>query len=401
LTLSGKHVLLIVSGGIAAYKAAELTRRLQDAGADVQVVMTAAAQQFITSMTLAALSGKPVATDLFAAQTGGAGHIQLARQADLVLVAPATANVVGNLANGLADDLASAILLATDRPVLLAPAMNPSMWANPAVRRNVERLRADGAHLIGPESGAMAEPGETGIGRMAESPAIIEALAALLAPAAVPLAGRRAIVTSGPTREPLDPIRYITNRSSGRQGHAIAASLARLGAEVHLVSGPVDIPAPPGVTVHPVESALEMADCVEGLLPADVAIFAAAVGDWRAESVASGKIKKQGGAPPVLRLVENPDILATVGHASNRPQLVIGFAAETSDLIANARTKLERKRADLIVANDVGAHAMGGATNRVTIVSAEGIEPWPELDKQQVADRLAQLVVDRIAIGSS
>jgi phosphopantothenoylcysteine decarboxylase/phosphopantothenate--cysteine ligase len=397
LTLSGRHVLLIVSGGIAAYKAAELTRRLQDAGAGIRVVLTAAAQQFVTPMTLAALSGKPVSTDLFDAEAGGAGHIQLARQADLILVAPATADLIGKLANGLADDLASAILLATDRPVLLAPAMNPTMWANPAVRRNVERLRTDGVHLVGPASGAMAEPGETGIGRMAEPPAIIEALVAMLAPAATPLAGRRAIVTSGPTREPLDPIRYITNRSSGRQGHAIAASLARLGAEVHLVSGPVDILAPAGVTVHPVESALQMAACVEGLLPADVAIFAAAVGDWRAESVATGKIKKQGGAPPTLRLVENPDILATVGHAPNRPRLVIGFAAETSDLVANARLKLERKGADLIVANDVGTHAMGGATNRVTIISSAGAEPWPELDKQETADRLAGLVVTRLA----
>ncbi len=393
--LAGREILVLVGGGIAAYKAAELTRRLQDAGGRVRVAMTAAAQQFITPLTLAALSGRPVATDLFEAESGGAGHIRLAREADAVIVAPATADLIGKRANGLADDLVSAILLATDRPVLLAPAMNPSMWTNPSVRRNVERLIEDGLRLVGPDSGSMAERGESGVGRMAEPMAIVEAVTQLLAPAAGPLRGKRLLVTSGPTREPIDPIRFITNRSSGKQGHAIAASLAALGAEVHLVSGPVEIADPAGVIVHRVESALEMEATVRSLLPVDGAIFAAAVGDWRVEQVATGKLKKQG-APPTLALVENPDILAGVGNGTPRPRLVVGFAAETDDVLANAQGKLMRKGADFIVANDVRAFGMGGSRNQVTIVSREGADTWPPLDKAEVADSLARFVAEQL-----
>jgi len=395
MSLSGRTILILVGGGIAAYKIAELVRRLRDRGARVRCAMTAAAQQFITPLTLATLSGEAVATDLFDAETAGAGHIQLARDCDVIVVAPATADLIAKRANGHTDDLVSAILLAAEKPVLFAPAMNPSMWGNPAVARNVATLRGDGIALVGPESGSMAERAESGTGRMSEPAQIIAAIEALLAPIAGPLAGKRVLVTSGPTREAIDPIRFMSNHSSGQQGHAIAAALARLGAEVHLVSGPVTIADPTGVTVHRVESARDMAAEVEALLPVDAAIFAAAVGDWRMDEVATGKLKKQG-APPVLKLVENPDILATVGHHAKRPRLVIGFAAETSDLLVNARGKLERKGADLIVANDVGTHAMGGARNRVTIVTTDGAEPWPELDKHAVAERLAALVTERL-----
>ncbi len=397
MSLDGKSILILVGGGIAAYKIPELVRRLRDQGARVRCAMTGAAQQFVTSMTLATVTGEPVATDLFAAESTGAGHIRLARDCDAILVAPATADLIAKRANGHADDLVSAILLAADRPVLIAPAMNPSMWANLAVARNVSTLRADGLAFVGPAEGAMAEK-ESGTGRLSEPAEIIAALDALLAHAG-PLSGRRVLVTSGPTREPIDPIRFISNHSSGQQGHAIAAALAALGAEVHLVSGPVSIPDPRGVTLHRIETARDMAAAVDALLPVDAAIFAAAVGDWRVADVATGKLKKSGGAPPALALVENPDILATTGHSPKRPRLVIGFAAETSDLLANARGKLERKRADLIVANDVSTHAMGGARNRVTIVSADGAEPWPELDKLEVADRLARLVAERLARG--
>lgn len=398
MSLTGKHILVLVGGGIAAYKVPELVRRLRDAGATVRCAMTAAAQHFVTGFTLATVSGQSVPTDLFEADRDPeTGHIRLARDADLILVAPATANLMAKLAAGIADDLLTTTLLATTRPVLLAPAMNPTMWSNPATQRNRAQLAADGVRFVGPEAGAMAERDESGIGRMATPEAIIAAIVAAIAPAGRPLAGRRVVVTSGPTREAIDPIRFISNHSSGRQGHAIAAALAALGAEVHLVTGPVQLPDPAGVVAHHVESALDMAAAVDRLLPADAAIFAAAVGDWRVADMATGKLKKTGGAPPELRLVENPDILATTGHSARRPRLVIGFAAETSDLIANARAKLARKGADLIVANDVGEYAMGGARNRVTIVSAEGTDPWPELDKDQVAERLARLVADRLA----
>ena len=398
MSLTGKHVLILVGGGIAAYKIPELVRRLRDRGAEVRCAITSAAQHFVTPFTLATVTGAAVPTDLFEADRDPeTGHIRLARDADLVLVAPATADLMAKRAAGLAGDLVSTILVATDRPVLMAPAMNPTMWSNPATRRNHACLLEDGVHFVGPESGAMAERDEAGIGRMADPQAIIAAIEALLAPAERPLAGRRILVTSGPTREAIDPIRFISNHSSGRQGHAIAAALAGLGAEVHLVTGPVQLPDPPGVAIHRVESALEMAAAVDGLLPADAAIFAAAVGDWRLAEVAPGKLKKTGGAPPALQLVENPDILAGVGNGDRRPRLVIGFAAETSDLIANARGKLARKGADLIVANDVGEFAMGGARNRVSIVSADAVEAWPELGKDEVAARLARLVADRLA----
>ncbi len=398
MSLTGKHILVLVGGGIAAYKVPELVRRLRDAGATVRCAMTAAAQHFVTGFTLATVSGQSVPTDLFEADRDPeTGHIRLARDADLILVAPATANLMAKLAAGIADDLLTTTLLATTRPVLLAPAMNPTMWSNPATQRNRAQLAADGVRFVGPEAGAMAERDESGIGRMATPEAIIAAIVAAIAPAGRPLAGRRVVVTSGPTREAIDPIRFISNHSSGRQGHAIATALAALGAEVHLVTGPVQLPDPAGVVAHHVESALDMAAAVDRLLPADAAIFAAAVGDWRVADLATGKLKKTGGAPPELRLVENPDILATTGHSARRPRLVIGFAAETSDLFANARAKLARKGADLIVANDVGEYAMGGARNRVTIVSAEGTDPWPELDKDQVAERLARLVADRLA----
>lgn len=397
MSLTGKHILILVGGGIAAYKIPELVRRLRDAGAHVRCAMTAAAQYFVTPFTLATVTGEPVPTDLFEAdRNSSTGHIRLARDADLILVAPATADLMAKRANGLADDLVSTVLIATNRPVLMAPAMNPTMWTNPATQRNHAQLAADGIRFVGPEVGAMAERDESGTGRMADIPAIIAAIATILVPAR-PLTGRRILVTSGPTREAIDPIRFISNRSSGRQGHAIAVALAALGAEVHLVTGPVQLPNPPGVTAHHVESALDMQAAVERLLPADAAIFAAAVGDWRIAEVATGKLKKTGDVPPELRLIENPDIIAGVGNGPNRPRLVIGFAAETSDLLANAEGKLRRKGADLIVANDVGEFAMGGERNRVTIVAHDGIDTWPELGKDEVAQRLAQLVADRLA----
>lgn len=400
MTLSGKHILILVGGGIAAYKIPELVRRLRDQGATVRCAMTAAAQHFVTPFTLATVTGHSVPTDLFEADRDPAtGHIRLARDADLVLVAPATANLMAKLAVGIADDLVTTTLLATTRPVLMAPAMNPTMWQNPATQRNRDQLAADGLRFVGPEAGAMAERDESGTGRMADVPAIIAAIAAILAPAERPLVGRRIIVTSGPTREAIDPIRFISNHSSGKQGHAIAAALAALGAEVHLVTGPVQLPDPAGVTAHHIESARDMEAKVDSLLPADAAIFAAAVGDWRMAEVATGKLKKNGGAPPELRLVENPDILAGVGNGPKRPGLVVGFAAETSNVIDNARGKLIRKGADLIVANNVSEFAMGGERNRVTIVSADAIEPWPALDKDEVAARLARLVAARLTGG--
>jgi phosphopantothenoylcysteine decarboxylase/phosphopantothenate--cysteine ligase len=397
MSLTGKHILVLVGGGIAAYKIPELVRRLRDQGATVRCAMTAAAQNFVTPFTLATVSGQPVPTDLFEADRDPeTGHIRLARDPDLILVAPATANLMAKVAAGIADDLATTTVLATTRPVLMAPAMNPTMWSSPATQRNRAQLRADGIRFVGPESGAMAERDESGTGRMAGPQAIIDAIAETLAPADRPLAGKRIIVTSGPTREAIDPIRFISNHSSGRQGHAIAAALATLGADVHLVTGPVQLPDPAGVTAHHIESARDMEAKVDSLLPADAAIFAAAVGDWRMAEVATGKLKKTGGAPPELRLLENPDILAGVGNGERRPRLVVGFAAETSDLVANARIKLAKKGADLIVANDVSAFEMGGARNAVTIVSASGAEPWPELDKDEVAARLARLVAARL-----
>ncbi|MET3661852.1 bifunctional phosphopantothenoylcysteine decarboxylase/phosphopantothenate--cysteine ligase CoaBC [Aquamicrobium ahrensii] len=404
-TLSAKRILLIIGGGIAAYKTLDLIRRLRERGASVRPVMTQAAQQFITPLAVGALAADHVFTDLFDRQDEqDVGHIRLAREADLVVVAPATADLMAKLANGLAGDLASAVLLATDRPVLIAPAMNPKMWTHPATRRNRKTLAQDGVAFVGPTRGEMAESGEAGEGRMAEPLEIVAAIEALLEPAARPLAGRRIIVTSGPTHEPIDPVRYIANRSSGKQGHSIAAALARLGADVQLVSGPVTIPDPADVSTTHVESARQMRDAIESLLPADAAIFVAAVADWRTADAAGEKIKKVAGeGPPALQMVENPDILAGVGHHAQRPFLVIGFAAETQEVLKNAQAKLDRKGADLIVANDVSHDSgigpggvMGGDRNRVRIVSKTGAEEWPELTKEEVAARLAALVAERL-----
>ena len=375
-----------------------MIRRLRERGAAVRCIMTAAAQQFVTPLAVGALSADQIFTDLFDRQDEqDIGHIRLSREADLIVVAPATADLMAKLAGGLANDLASTVLLASDKAILFAPAMNPKMWSHPATKRNHATLLADGVRFVGPNRGEMAESGEAGEGRMAEPLEIAGAVEAMLDTAPKPLVGRRIIVTSGPTHEPIDPVRYIANRSSGKQGHAIAAALAKLGADVRLVSGPVAIADPPGVkTVH-VERAEEMRDAVEQLLPADAAIFVAAVADWRMAEPAMDKIKKRaGGAPPTLRMIENPDILSGIGHHRQRPYLVIGFAAETRDLADNARIKLKTKGADLIVANDVGNGVMGGERNRVSIVSSSGIDHWPDLTKDEVAQRLAQLVADRL-----
>ncbi len=388
-----RPILLIISGGIAAYKALELIRRLRERGHAVRAVMTRGALEFVTPLSVGALTGGKVFTDLFDREDEhDVGHIRLARDAALVVVAPATADILARMAGGHADDLAAAVLLATDRPVLVAPAMNPAMWAHPATRRNVETLRGDGVRFVGPNRGEMAERGETGVGRMAEPLEIVAAIEAIVAPAALPLAGRHVLVTSGPTREPIDPVRYIANRSSGKQGHAIAAAAAAAGARVTLVSGPVAIPDPPGVEVVHVETARRMLEAVEAALPADVAIMAAAVADWRAAKPARGKIKKDGsGKVAPLALAENPDILATVGrHHTLRPALVVGFAAETDDLIENAERKLKAKGADWIVANDVSARSgvMGGDDNTVRLVSAAGVAAWPKMPKTAVAAKL-------------
>ncbi|MET0942119.1 MAG: bifunctional phosphopantothenoylcysteine decarboxylase/phosphopantothenate--cysteine ligase CoaBC [Mesorhizobium sp.] len=400
MTLSGKRLLLIIGGGIAAYKCLDLIRRLRERGASVRCVMTSAAQQFVTPLSVGALSADHVFTELFDRQDEhDVGHIRLSREADLVVVAPATADLMAKLANGLADDLASTVLLATDKPVLMAPAMNPRMWTHPATRRNRATLEKDGIHFVGPMKGEMAESNEAGEGRMAEPLEIVAAIEALFSIAPKPLSGRKIIVTSGPTHEPIDPVRYIANRSSGKQGHAIAAALAKLGADVRLVSGPVDIADPAGVTVEHVETAREMQQAVERLLPADAAVMVAAVADWRTESSAAEKIKKVSGySAPSLKMVENPDILAGVGHHKDRPYLVVGFAAETQNVVKNAEAKLKKKRADLIVANDVSHEGgvMGGDRNRVSIVTRSGVEEWPEMTKEAVAERLAALIADRL-----
>ncbi len=390
------RVLLIIGGGIAAYKSLDLIRRLQDRGLSVRCVLTQAAQHFVTAMAAGALSGERAYADLFDAQSEfDVGHIRLARDTDLIVVAPATADLLAKMAGGHADDLATAVVLATDKPILLAPAMNPRMWSAKATQRNLAQLAADGLHVVGPGSGEMAERGEAGLGRMAEPTEIAAAAEALLR-ADGPLAGRRVLVTSGPTHEPIDPVRFIANRSSGKQGHAIAAAAAAAGAAVTLVSGPVEVSDPPGVTVVKVESARQMLEAVEKALPADVAVFAAAVADWRVEQASSSKIKKQEGRPQQLGLIENPDILATIAHRkSGRPPLVIGFAAETDDVIANAKAKLRRKGCDWILANDVSPETgiMGGDSNTVHLVSAAGIESWPPQSKDDVARNL----IDRIA----
>jgi phosphopantothenoylcysteine decarboxylase / phosphopantothenate---cysteine ligase len=393
--LSAKRILLVIGGGIAAYKALDLIRRLREREASVRCILTNGAQQFVTPLAAAALSGQRAHTDLFDREDeADIGHIRLARDADVVVAAPATANLMAKLAGGHADDLASTVLLATTLPILIAPAMNVRMWLHPATQRNLATLRADGVAVVGPNEGPMAEA-ETGPGRMAEPLEIVAAVEALLERRAAesrsgPLTGRRVLVTSGPTHEPIDPVRYIANRSSGKQGHAIARAAAEAGAHVTLVSGPVAIPDPPGVrTVH-VESAREMLAAVEAALPVDIAIFAAAVADWRTASEAEEKIKKDGSLP-VLPLVENPDILATIARRpKGRPPLVVGFAAETERVIEHAKAKLARKGCDLIVANDVSAThgVMGGDSNTVHLVGASGVETWPTLGKAEVARRL-------------
>lgn len=401
MTLQGKRILLIISGGIAAYKSLDLIRRLRERGASVRPVMTAGAQAFVTPLAVGALAADKVFTELFSREDEqDVGHIRLARDCDLIIIAPATADLMAKMANGLADDLASTILLATDKPVLAAPAMNPKMWSHAATRRNHATLVADGIRFIGPAAGEMAESGEKGEGRMAEPLEIAAAAEALLDTGPKPLAGKKAIVTSGPTHEPIDPVRYIANRSSGKQGHAIAAELARLGADVTLVSGPVTIPDPKGVKVIHVERAEEMRDAVIEALPSDIAVMVAAVADWRVASASGNKIKKQPGeAPPPLLLTENPDILKTIGHHAKRPKLVVGFAAETQNVAENGRSKLERKGADYILANDVSPHTgiMGGDRNTVKVIGKTGDEDWPEMDKQSVAVRLGKLIASHFS----
>jgi phosphopantothenoylcysteine decarboxylase/phosphopantothenate--cysteine ligase len=384
------RILLIIGGGIAAYKSLDLIRRLQDRGAYVRGILTSAAQRFVTPLAVGALCGQRAYTDLFDPQSEfDIGHIRLARDTDLVVVAPATADLIARMAGGHADDLAAAVLLATDKPILIAPAMNPRMWTAKATQRNLAQLQADGVRLIGPNAGEMAERGEAGIGRMSEPLEIAAAVVALMHLDGV-LAGKRVLVTSGPTNEPIDPVRVLANRSSGKQGHAIAAASAAAGADVVLVSGPVNLPDPPGVNVLRVETAQQMLAAVEKALPVDVAVFAAAVADWRPQRTSQSKIKKHG-RPPTIELVENPDILSTVAHRkSGRPRLVIGFAAETGHVVANAKAKLAKKGCDWILANDVspGTGIMGGDSNTVHLVTADSIESWPPQSKDEVARAL-------------
>ena len=391
---------MIVSGGIAAYKALELVRLLRRDGIAVSSVLTEGGAQFVTPLSLQALTEEKVYSSLWSlTDESEMGHIQLSRAADLLVVAPASANMLAKMAAGLADDLASTVLLATDKPVLVAPAMNVRMWTHPATQATMATLRARGVHVVGPEEGAMA-CNEYGFGRLAEPAAILAAIHALLQPSR-PLAGRHALVTSGPTHEPVDPVRYLANRSSGRQGHAIAAALAQLGARVTLVSGPVGIADPPGVTVHRVETADQMLAACLAALPADVAVCAAAVADWRVAAPADTKIKKTpGAAPPALALVSNPDILAALAASGpDRPQLVVGFAAETGDMLEHAQAKRVRKGCDWIVANDVRPETgiMGGEQNEVHLVTADGVEAWPRMPKSDVAGRLAQHIAEALA----
>ena len=393
-TLKDRRILVVIGGGIAAYKVLDLIRRMKERGAAVRAVMTGSAHHFITPLAVSAITGERVHTDLFDVEGEQAiGHIRLAREPDLIVVAPATADLMARMAHGHAGDLATAVLLATDKPVLLAPAMNPHMWANPTTQRNVERLRQDGLLFVGPASGEMAEPGEAGLGRMAEPAEILDAIEQH-ASRPTPLSGLRAIVTSGPTHEPIDPVRYIANRSSGRQGHAIAAALAAAGADVTLVTGPAEIPAPPSVRAIAVETARQMQKAVEEALPADIVVAAAAVADWHVDAVAS-KLKKTPSGPPALALLENPDILAGLAQHPLRPRLLIGFAAETENTVENAREKLARKGCDWIVANEVSPQSgvLGGARNKVHLITREHVEAWPEMSKTDVAARLTAHIV--------
>ena len=413
IALSRARILLIIGGGIAAYKSLELIRRLKDRGATVQVVMTAAAREFVTPLSAATLSGQPVRDELFSLTDEAAiGHIELSRGADLIVVAPATANILARMAGGLADDMATTVLLATDKRVLAAPAMNVRMWLHPATSRNVDRLKEDGVLFVGPEPGSMA-CGEFGPGRMADPPAIIEAVEHALAAEAGahlrlktsltdsgPLSGRHVIVTSGPTYEPIDPVRFLGNRSSGRQGHAIAQAAVGAGARVTLVTGPVGLSDPAGAEVIHVGSARDMREAVEAALPADAFIAAAAVADWRAENIAHQKIKKGATESPTLRLVENPDILAEVAKKTTmRPSVVVGFAAETENITANATAKLQGKGCDLIVANSVaeGTSTFGGETNQVQIIDAGGAESWPPMTKIEVANGIVRRLAVELA----
>ena len=393
--LAGRRILLIVSGSVAAFKALELTRLLRKDGAQVMAILTAGGARFVTKEALAAITGERVHDDLWAAEAE-IGHIRLARWPDLIAVVPASADLLAKMAHGLTDDLATCVLLATRAPVMVAPAMNPAMWAHPATQANMAALRARGVAVAGPDDGPMAEP-ESGPGRLVEPADLLAAIRAALA--AGPLAGRHLLVTSGPTHEPIDPVRYIANRSSGKQGHAIAAALAALGARVTLVSGPVAQPDPPGVAVVRVESAREMLAACEAALPADGAICAAAVADWRTAREADQKMKKVPGAvPPPLELALNPDILATIAAAGpRRPRLVVGFAAETEQVVANAVVKRAKKGCDWIVANDVSGDVMGGAENAVHLVTEAGVEDWPRMAKEEVARRLAARIAEALA----
>jgi phosphopantothenoylcysteine decarboxylase/phosphopantothenate--cysteine ligase len=415
-SLSGKRILLVIGGGIAAYKVLDLIRRLRERGASVRAAMTKAAAEFVTPLSVASLSGDKVYDDLFSLTDEAAmGHIELSRDADLVVIAPATADLLAKLANGLANDLASTLLLATDKKVLAAPAMNLRMWLHPATQRNVATLRADGVLFIGPNDGDMA-CGEYGPGRMAEPLEIVAAISAALesdTAIALPpgigarpaetngaLAGKRVVVTSGPTHEPIDPVRYIANRSSGKQGHAIARAAAEAGAAVALISGPVNLPDPPGVQTRHVETAREMLDAVDAALPADIFVATAAVADWRMAETGASKLKKSGNGAPTLNLVENPDILSMIAQRNHaRPKIVVGFAAETDDVLAHARKKLDAKGCDIIVANDVSPSTgiMGGDSNTIHIVTRDGIESWPTLDKDEVARRLMARLARELA----
>lgn len=388
--LASKRILLIIGGGIAAYKSLDLIRQLQKRGAVVTPVLTGAGAEFVTPLSVSALAGSPVYRDLFdLTDEAEMGHIQLSRSADLVVVAPATADLMGKMAAGLANDLASTLLMATDTPVLIAPAMNVRMWQHAATRRNRAQLLADGVRFIGPNEGDMA-CGEFGPGRMAEPSEIVAAVEAAFGGG--PLQGKRVLVTSGPTHEPIDPVRYIANRSSGAQGSAIAAALVGLGAEVVFVTGPAEVPPPAGVKVVAVETAQQMSDAVDAALPVDAGVFAAAVADWRVANATGHKLKKSRDGPPVLEFAENPDILARVAQMDvGRPGLVVGFAAETDDVVANATAKRLRKGCDWIVANDVSPSTgiMGGSENAVVVISDDGAEEWPRMGKAEVAQRLA------------
>ncbi|WP_419827702.1 bifunctional phosphopantothenoylcysteine decarboxylase/phosphopantothenate--cysteine ligase CoaBC [Sphingomonas sp.] len=391
--MANPRILLIVGGGIAAYKACELIRLCRREGIAVRCVLTDGGAHFVTAMALAALSEQPVHTSLWDLKDEAEmGHIRLSREADLVVVCPASADLVARAAAGIADDLATTLLLATDKPVLMAPAMNVRMWTHSATRRNVATLRSDGVTVLEPDEGAMA-CGEYGAGRLPEPEAILAAIRARLSPDR-PLAGRHVLVTAGPTHEPIDPVRYIANRSSGKQGFAIAAAAARAGARVTLVAGPVALPTPAGVTRVDVETARDMAAAVAAALPSDAAVLVAAVADWRTDP-ADRKIKKQGAAP-TLSLVENPDILAGLSRDARRPRLVVGFAAETHDVRVHAQAKLARKGCDWIVANDVSGDVMGGADNAVHLVTADGVEDWPRAAKGDVAERLVARIAEAL-----